>query len=149
MSRNLLCTSGLFISKSIATTSAALNPPPSPIKLIAWSRRQYCEAVKSEDLPTQDCPDSAIDVAMAVNKIKKMHQSTNSSNEKKNMELSAWSKLNSLAEEKIMSADGKAIALLLNSWAYFSKHWAKGKDGPNVSEYFDLNSKGNVMRPVE
>ena len=93
--------------------------------------RCYCQVAEKTDSLSSVSEDSAIEVAMSVNKIKKSHQATSASNEKKNMESVAWEKLNSLTEEKIMSADGKAVALLLNSWAYFSKHWEKGKDGPN------------------
>ncbi|KEG15365.1 hypothetical protein DQ04_00101320 [Trypanosoma grayi] len=73
---------------------------------------------------------TALDVAMRVNKLKRLHQTGGGPNGKKQIELDAWSELNSLTEEQINSAEGKAVSLLLNSWAYFAKYWEKGKDGP-------------------
>jgi len=73
---------------------------------------------------------AALEVAMAVNKIKRQHQQCNTTPEKKKMEGTAWKSLNSLTEDQIMASEGKAVALLLNSWAYFSKHWERGKEGP-------------------
>lgn len=71
---------------------------------------------------------TALDVAMQVNKLKRMHQSGQGS--KKQIEQIAWKELNTLSEAQINSAEGKAVALLLNSWAYFAKHWERGKEGP-------------------
>ncbi|ESL07329.1 hypothetical protein TRSC58_04983 [Trypanosoma rangeli SC58] len=73
---------------------------------------------------------TALDVAMRVNKLKRLHQTGGGPEGKKRIELDAWSELNSLTEEQINSAEGKAVSLLLNSWAYFAKYWDKGKDGP-------------------
>ncbi|RNF27519.1 putative mitochondrial RNA binding complex 1 subunit [Trypanosoma conorhini] len=73
---------------------------------------------------------TALDVAMRVNKLKRLHQTGGGPDGKKRIELDAWSELNSLTEEQINSAEGKAVSLLLNSWAYFAKYWEKGKDGP-------------------
>lgn len=73
---------------------------------------------------------TAMDVAIQVNKLKKAHQSS-AGPVKKEVEKEAWMCLqNGLTEEAINKAEGKAVALLLNSWAYFSKYWEKGKDGP-------------------
>lgn len=72
--------------------------------------------------------ESALDVAMRVNKMKKAHQSDGAN--KKAVEQEAWHALNSLTEDQINNAEGKAVSLLLNAWAYFAKYWAKGKDGP-------------------
>ena len=72
---------------------------------------------------------TALDIASRVNKLKRLHQ-TGGPSGKKNLELAAWKELNTLTEEQINSAEGKAVALLLNSWAYFAKHWERGKDGP-------------------
>ncbi|GET90104.1 hypothetical protein, conserved [Leishmania tarentolae] len=72
--------------------------------------------------------ESALDVAMRVNKMKKAHQSGGAN--KKEVEQEAWHSLNSLTEDQINNAEGKAVSLLLNAWAYFAKYWAKGKDGP-------------------
>ena len=92
-------------------------------------KMSYC-TTNIDTVTKQNASQAAIDIAMDVNKIKKQHQAANVSNDKKEMEARAWDMLNSLSEPTIMSADGKAVALLLNSWAYFSKHWAGGKDGP-------------------
>ncbi|RNF10689.1 putative mitochondrial RNA binding complex 1 subunit [Trypanosoma rangeli] len=73
---------------------------------------------------------TALDVAMRVNKLKRLHQTGGGPDGKKQIELDAWSELNNLTEEQINSAEGKAVSLLLNSWAYFAKYWDKGKDGP-------------------
>eukprot|EP00759_Apiculatamorpha_spiralis_P045783 PhF_6_TR4262/c0_g1_i1/m.5762 len=89
----------------------------------------------SSNTTTSSQPPSApnspsLDVAMGVNKLKRQHQSLSAGPERKKVEMTAWQNLNSLTEEQIMVAEGKAVALLLNSWAYFSKHWERGKDGP-------------------
>eukprot|EP00743_Colponemidia_sp_Colp-15_P014546 GILK01017248.1.p1 GENE.GILK01017248.1~~GILK01017248.1.p1 ORF type:complete len:128 (+),score=15.86 GILK01017248.1:46-384(+) len=72
---------------------------------------------------------TALDVAMKVNKLKRMHQSGQGQG-KKEIEKMAWRELNTLSEQQIATAEGKAVALLLNSWAYFARFWEKGKDGP-------------------
>lgn len=76
---------------------------------------------------------TALDVAMKVNKLKRLHQTGQGQGSKKSLEITAWQELNTLTEQQIGSAEGKAVALLLNSWAYFSKFWEKGKDGPGTS----------------
>eukprot|EP00008_Paramoeba_atlantica_P010803 CAMPEP_0201483036 /NCGR_PEP_ID=MMETSP0151_2-20130828/7275_1 /ASSEMBLY_ACC=CAM_ASM_000257 /TAXON_ID=200890 /ORGANISM="Paramoeba atlantica, Strain 621/1 / CCAP 1560/9" /LENGTH=143 /DNA_ID=CAMNT_0047865993 /DNA_START=56 /DNA_END=487 /DNA_ORIENTATION=- len=121
-------------------TSHLSEPAPTSAhcseSVFSHSAHSYCTASETAQ-PTEsaatgatpgECP--ALEVAMAVNRLKRSHQATNTGQEKKQMELQAWQMLNSLSEDSIMNAQGKAIALLLNSWAYFSKHWEKGKDGP-------------------
>lgn len=77
---------------------------------------------------------TAMEVAIQVNKLKKAHQSSPGP-VRKEVEKEAWVRLQSgLTEEVIDNAEGKAIALLLNSWAYFSKYWERGKDGPLLTE---------------
>jgi hypothetical protein len=79
-----------------------------------------------------DAAASALDIAMRVNKLKRLHQTGGNANSgKKQLEFTAWKELNTLSEEQINHAEGKAVALLLNSWAYFAKFWEKGKDGPH------------------
>eukprot|EP00758_Cryptobia_borreli_P010975 Tbor_TRINITY_DN5618_c1_g6::TRINITY_DN5618_c1_g6_i1::g.8473::m.8473 len=78
--------------------------------------------------------ETALDVAMKVNKLKRMHQSGQGQG-RKEIEQMAWKELNTLTELQISTAEGKAVALLLNSWAYFGRYWEKGRDGP-----FDTNS---------
>lgn len=78
---------------------------------------------------------TALDVAMKVNKLKRMHQ-TGQGQGKKEVERMAWRELNTLSEQQIATAEGKAVALLLNSWAYFARFWEKGKDGP-----YDVNAE--------
>ena len=97
--------------------------------------RCYSETTeKAERSPPPGVDTVALDMAMAVNKLKRTHQATSTGQERKEIELKAWTMLNELSEESIMSAQGKAVALLLNSWAYFSKHWERGKDGPAKTE---------------
>ena len=71
---------------------------------------------------------TALDVAMNVNKLKRLHQTGQAG--RKQLEMNAWKELNTLSEDQINNAEGKAVALLLNSWAYFAKHWERGKEGP-------------------
>ncbi|KAG5475100.1 hypothetical protein CUR178_04550 [Leishmania enriettii] len=96
---------------------------------------------QQQQIPTSGAPaegsaaaangsESALDVAMRVNKMKKTHQSAGAGASKKDVEEEAWRALNSLTEDQINTAEGKAVSLLLNAWAYFAKYWAKGKDGP-------------------
>lgn len=73
--------------------------------------------------------ETALDVAMKVNKLKRMHQSGQGQG-RKEIEQMAWKELNTLTELQISTAEGKAVALLLNSWAYFGRYWEKGRDGP-------------------
>ena len=58
-----------------------------------------------------------------------MHQTAPGS-ERKRLEKIAWSEINTLSEPAIEEAEGQAVALLLNAWAYFAKFWERGKDGP-------------------
>ncbi|EAN79867.1 mitochondrial RNA binding complex 1 subunit [Trypanosoma equiperdum] len=76
---------------------------------------------------------TALDVAMRVNKLKRLHQTGGGPSGKKQVELDAWRDLNNLTEAQINSAEGKAVSLLLNSWAYFAKYWEKGAEGPSAS----------------
>ena len=71
----------------------------------------------------------ALQVAMNVNKLKRSHQT--GTGDKKTLESDAWKLLNSLTEDQVGQAEGKSVALLLSSWAYFAKFWEKGKDGPS------------------
>lgn len=80
--------------------------------------------------PSGQSNESALDVAMRVNKLKKTHQTGGAGTIKTEVEQEAWQALNSLTEDQINNAEGKAVSLLLNSWAYFAKFWANGKDGP-------------------
>ena len=73
---------------------------------------------------------SALDIALKVNKLKRLHQTGGGAEGKKDIEQAAWKELNTLSEDQINSAEGKAVALMLNSWAYFAKFWEKGKEGP-------------------
>jgi hypothetical protein len=72
---------------------------------------------------------AANDVAKRVNATKRAHQ-TATPDERARLERSAWNDLNTLTEEQIAAADGQACAILLNAWGYFSKFWARGKEGP-------------------
>lgn len=77
---------------------------------------------------------TAMEVAIEVNKLKKAHQAS-AGPVKKEIEKEAWDCLQeNLSDSNIQSAEGKAVALLLNSWAYFAKFWEKGKDGPILPE---------------
>uniref|UniRef100_A0A0A9Y4W1 RNA-editing substrate-binding complex 7 protein domain-containing protein n=1 Tax=Lygus hesperus TaxID=30085 RepID=A0A0A9Y4W1_LYGHE len=69
----------------------------------------------SQNAQSSSMAGSALDVAMEVNKMKRMHQTGGSVNSKKQFELDAWTLLNSLSDEQINTADGKAVSLLLNS----------------------------------
>ncbi|ORC87097.1 uncharacterized protein TM35_000242470 [Trypanosoma theileri] len=73
---------------------------------------------------------TALDIAIRVNKLKRLHQTGGGPSGKKRIELDAWNDLNSLTDEQINAAEGKAVSLLLNSWAYFAKYWEQGKNGP-------------------
>jgi hypothetical protein len=92
-------------------------------------------ATSNMNLAPQSTPTStadtarATDVAKRVNATKRSHQTANP-DERKRLERSAWTDLNTLSEEEIASADGQAVALLLNAWGYFSKFWERGKEGP-------------------
>nr|CCC95485.1 unnamed protein product [Trypanosoma congolense IL3000] len=90
---------------------------------------------------------TALDVAMCVNKLKRLHQTGGGPSGKKQIELDAWKDLNSLTEEQINSADGKAVSLLLNSWAYFAKYWEKGAEGPATASTPDSGSTGEGSQP--
>lgn len=77
---------------------------------------------------------TAMEVAIEVNKLKKAHQAS-AGPVKKEIEKEAWDCLQkNLSDSNIQTAEGKAVALLLNSWAYFAKFWEKGKDGPILPE---------------
>jgi hypothetical protein len=71
----------------------------------------------------------ALTVAKSVNKVKRSHQASNGPTRKK-LEMEAWQELNTLTAEEIDNCEGQGIALILNSWSYFSKFWEHGQDGP-------------------
>lgn len=90
-----------------------------------------CRSFSSTTYVLQSATDvTAMEVAMEVNKLKKAHQAS-AGPVKKEIEKEAWACLQkNLSDNSIQKAEGKAVALLLNSWAYFAKFWEKGKDGP-------------------
>ena len=71
----------------------------------------------------------ALEIAKRVNQIKRAHQ-TATPTDRKRHEAEAWALLNTLSSEQIEQGEGQAIALTLNSWAYFAKFWEHGQDGP-------------------
>lgn len=75
-----------------------------------------------------DAP-TALHVATKVNSLKRLHQS-GQGGAKKAIEREAWAEINTLTQEQIAVAEGKAVSLLLGSWAYFARFWERGKDGP-------------------
>jgi hypothetical protein len=93
----------------LATSNINLAPTPTPTSTEGTAR--------------------ATEVAKRLNATKRAHQTANP-DERKRLERSAWSDLNTLSEEEIASADGQAVAILLNAWGYFSKFWERGKEGP-------------------
>lgn len=74
--------------------------------------------------------EAALAIAKSVNALKRQHQAA-SQTERKAIELKAWAELQTLTEEQCSSGEGQAVALLLNGWAYFSKFWSHGQDGPH------------------
>ncbi len=94
------------------------------------SAQRFCatSAAPSEETGPAGASGSALDVAMRVNKLKRLHQTGQAG--RKQLESTAWKELNTLTEDQINTAEGKAVALLLNAWAYFAKFWERGKEGP-------------------
>lgn len=64
------------------------------------------------------------------------------------LELQAWRELQYLKDEDVEFADGKSVSQLLNSWAYFSRFWAKGKDGPEKPLPVEATSPDDIPVPV-
>ena len=46
------------------------------------------------------------------------------------MQLQAWRELQLVKDEDVDHADGYAVSQMLTAWAYFSRFWEQGKDGP-------------------
>lgn len=131
-SRPLCATTMFFSSTSIgrcaATSTSASEAPSTPAALTGDAK----PAQHGSPNAGTDAAASALDLAVRVNKLKRQHQTAaNGSSAKKQIEYTAWKELNLLTEEQINHAEGKAVALLLNSWAYFAKFWERGKDGPH------------------
>ena len=124
-----LCTPQRFYvhTSRVARDDAAQQAPPSSPGAAPAGTASAGTAPPSNGTSTHE---SALDVAMRVNKLKKTHQTGGAGMNKKEVEQEAWQALNLLTEDQINNAEGKAVSLLLNSWAYFAKYWAKGKDGP-------------------
>ncbi|KPI89468.1 putative mitochondrial RNA binding complex 1 subunit [Leptomonas seymouri] len=122
-----LCTTQRFYIRTsrVARDDMAQQAPPSSDNLAASAA-----AAAAPPPGGASTHESALDVAMRVNKLKKVHQTGGAGSNKQDVEQQAWQALNSLTEDQINSAEGKAVSLLLNSWAYFAKFWANGKDGP-------------------
>ena len=117
----------------------------APLCLIATVRHCATETTTTTSSSSIGGGGSALDLASRVNKLKRMHQQGQGGS-KKELELAAWKELNMLSEQQIATAEGKAVALLLNSWAYFARFWEGGKDGPvhpAVASSADGNNNGN------
>ena len=113
---------------TVAMCSAVVSTTFSVPSISSNSQFRMCASATSSTTN-----ETALDVAMKVNKLKRMHQAGQGQG-KKEIEKLAWRELNTLSEAQIASAEGKAVALLLNSWAYFARFWERGKDGPFISE---------------
>ena len=109
---------------SVAAPAACLTASPAAA---ATAARRWCAAGGKDPQPAADF--SALEIAKQVNAMKRAHQSASAS-ERKRIEGVAWKALNTLSEEQITAAEGQAVALLLNAWAYFAKFWERGKEGP-------------------
>lgn len=118
--------------KMCAATTSSSSESQQPLPSAPSSSSTPLQTPSSPSAASAaDAAASALDVATRVNKLKRLHQTGGSANTgKKQIEFTAWKELNTLTEEQISHAEGKAVALLLNSWAYFAKFWEKGKDGP-------------------
>lgn len=122
--RGALPATPLF-SNSPRVAASGLLAGPTSIRLAAATSA----AASATGGKAAGSGETALDVAMKVNKLKRMHQSGQGQG-KKEIEMMAWRELNTLSEAQIATAEGKAVALLLNAWAYFARFWETGKDGP-------------------
>lgn len=121
--------------QQLAALSAGVMNTFSTGGLFSATVPSLCPAKPSAAPATAEAAGSALDIAMRVNKLKRLHQTGGSANtSKKQLEFTAWKELNTLSDDQINQAEGKVVALLLNSWAYFAKFWEKGKDGPYGTE---------------
>eukprot|EP00796_Vickermania_ingenoplastis_P008249 gene8249-5770_t len=128
----------LLLCRAPAAAGYPFGAPLEPTTRCSSALCFSCRALSSTPSWRQAKPTdgsvTAMEVAIEVNKLKKAHQSS-AGPVKKEVEKEAWTMLQTgLSEESIDAAEGKAIALLLNSWAYFAKYWEKGKDGPILPE---------------
>lgn len=126
-----------ILTAGCSSASATASLASTPFAPLLQQRRFNATDAASAD----GTSGTALDVAMKVNKLKRMHQSGQGQG-KKEVERMAWKELNTLSEQQIATAEGKAVALLLNSWAYFARFWEKGKDGPyDANETAAANEK--------
>jgi hypothetical protein len=102
------------------------SPVALPVVAAPLTAMRHCSSAKDPQ-PAADF--SALEIAKQVNAMKRSHQSAAAS-ERKRIEAVAWKALNQLTEDQITAAEGQAVALLLNAWAYFAKFWERGKEGP-------------------
>lgn len=127
---------------AFANKMMVVSTPQQQVRFCAVSTEQAQQSGSGSELATSNInlapthtPTStegtarATDVAKRINATKRAHQTANA-DERKRLERSAWSDLNTLSEEEIASADGQAVAIVLNAWGYFSKFWERGKEGP-------------------
>jgi hypothetical protein len=78
-----------------------------------------------------EAAERVIVAGLKVTAMRRMHQSKHSTPELvKRLELQAWRELQLLPDADVEFAEGRSVAQLLIAWAYFSRFWEKGKDGP-------------------
>jgi len=67
--------------------------------------------------------------------LRRLHEKAHEDSEQRKISYMAWQELSrNLKDEDVDQADGKAVATLLTSWAYFAKSWERGKDGPRADD---------------
>lgn len=78
-----------------------------------------------------EAAERVIVAGLKVTAMRRMHQSRHATPELvKRLELQAWRELQLLPDADVEFAEGRSVAQLLIAWAYFSRFWEKGKDGP-------------------
>lgn len=96
-------------------TPAATVSPSMPTATVATVASQYTHVQL---------------VAARLNKMKRVHARQEQSPKAMRLQLQAWRDLQMLPDADVEAGDARSVALLLNSWAYFSRFWEKGIDGP-------------------
>ena len=114
------CSDRLLIRSSYQFYSGSLKSSP----LI-----HNAKETSSEPSNTDSVKKFSSGIAVRLGHLKRLHLKAETT-DRKAILLFAWKELQNLSDADIEVADAKSVSGILLAWAYFSKYWRYGKDGP-------------------
>lgn len=91
-------------------------------------------------------------IILAFNSLRRIHMGEQDADRRRHIEAQAWRKIQTISESEIDNASDYGVAIVVASWAYFTRHWENGQRGPlppPLAERLALtNQKGSGVAPT-